>query len=134
MHEYVQKSTRTTLPRSALRASGRLPGVLNQAVMPVKSGARPRFGRFVLLAMKTAGRRGLLPAVRGAVVVVVVVLAPAARCPLCELPAWVAAQVAFLPSSRALAAANWFWCSPLSRCSCVQAEPVDSMWSSSAVV
>ena len=40
--------------------SGWLPGVLNQAVMPVKSGARPRAGRFVLLAMNTAGllRRG----------------------------------------------------------------------------
>ena len=59
---------------------------------------------------------------------------PAARCPLCELPSSVAAQVAFFPSSWALAAANWFWCSPLSCRSWVQAELVDSMWSSRAVV
>ena len=43
-------------------------------------------------------------------------------------------HVAFFPSRRALAAANWFWCSPLSCWSCVQAEPLDSMWSSRAVV
>ncbi len=76
MHEYVQKSTRTTLPRSWLRLSGWSPGVLNQAVMPVKLGARPRFGRSVLLAMNTGGFR--LVEVPGVVVVVVVVVAPAA--------------------------------------------------------
>ena len=122
MHEYVQKSIRTTLPRSALSESGLSPGVLNQAVIPVKLGARPRFGRFVLLAMKTVGFCDGADEVEG-VVVVVVVVAPATRWPLCELPWSVAAQVAFLPSSRALAAANWFWCSPLRCCSCVQAEP-----------
>ena len=99
--------------------------------MPVKFGARPRFGRLVLLAMNTGGFCVPPVAGRGFVVVVVV---PAARCPLTELPVSVAAHVAFVPSRRALAAANWFWCSPLSCRSCVQAEPVDSMWSSSAVV
>ncbi len=74
MHEYVQKSTRTTLPRSWLRLSGWSPGVLNHAVMPVKLGARPRFGRSVLLAMNTGV---LVPGVLG-VAVVVVVVAPAA--------------------------------------------------------
>src|SRR5580658_196669 len=107
------------------------PGVLNQAVMPAKLGARPRAGRSVLLAMKAAGFCGtVVPALLGFVVVVV----PVARWPLCELPASVAEQVAFLPSSLALAAANWFSCSPLSWRSCVQADPVDSTWSSSAVV
>ena len=103
------------------------PGVLNHAVIPVKFGARPRLGRFVLLAMKTGVFCGAAAPVDGAVVVVVVVVAPATKWPLCELPWSVAAQVAFLPSRRALAAANWFWCSPLRCCSCVQAEPVDSM-------
>src|SRR5262249_51873951 len=36
MHEYVQKSTSTTLPRSASIESG---GELSQSTMPVKSGA-----------------------------------------------------------------------------------------------
>ena len=44
MHEYVQKSTSTTLPRSAASDSGRLPGVFSQSAMPVKSGAVPRSG------------------------------------------------------------------------------------------
>ena len=39
--EYVQKSTRTTLPRSCCSDSGLPPGVLIQAVMPAKSGAGP---------------------------------------------------------------------------------------------
>ncbi len=109
MHEYVQKSTSTTLPRSSLSDSGWSPGVLNHAVIPVKFGARPRSGRFVLLAMNTDGFCGDVGVAAGAVVVVVVVVvAPAARCPLCESPWSVAADVAFLPSSRALAAANWF--------------------------
>src|ERR1700683_4843496 len=133
MQEYVQKSTRTTLPRNSLSDRGLSPGVLNQAVIPVKFGARPKFGRFVLLAMNTDGFCGDVGAA-GAVVVVVVVFAPAARWPLCESPWSVAAQVAFLPSSRAFAAANWFWCSPLRCCSWIQAEPVDSIWSSSALV
>ena len=98
--------------------------------MPVKFGARPRAGRFVLLAMNTGVFCGEVPDAG----VVVVVVVPAARCPLWELPWSVAAHVAFFPSRRALAAANWFWCSPLSCRSWVQAEPVDSMWSSSAVV
>ena len=38
MHEYVQKSIRTTLPRSDAIVSG---GLLNQCDMPVKSGAAP---------------------------------------------------------------------------------------------
>src|SRR5271169_45326 len=45
MQEYVQKSTRTTLPLSWARVSGRLPGVLSQATMPVNGGAVPRSGR-----------------------------------------------------------------------------------------
>jgi len=56
--------------------------------------------------MKAVGFFAPVPVGRGAVVVVVVV-APAARCPLTELPESVAAHVAFLPSNRALAAANW---------------------------
>src|SRR5258708_7543983 len=40
MHEYVQKSTSTTLPRRPVIESGRL--VLNQCEMPVKSGAAPK--------------------------------------------------------------------------------------------
>src|ERR1700733_10914209 len=115
MHEYVQKSTKTTLPRNSLSDRGLSPGVLNQAVIPVKFGARPKFGRFVLLAMNTGVFCGDVGAA-GAVVVVVVV-APATRWPLWELPWSVAAQVAFVPSSLALAAANWFWCSPLRCCS-----------------
>src|ERR1700693_4264736 len=106
MHEYVQKSTSTTLPRRWLNVRAWLPGVLNHAVMPVKFGARPRLGRFVLLAMNTAAFCGDVPVACGAVVVVA---RPAARCPLCEVPASVAAQVAFFPSKCALAAANWFW-------------------------
>src|ERR1700679_3738186 len=107
MHEYVQKSIRTTLPRSWLSVSGLLPGVLNHAVIPVKSGARPKSGRFVLLAMNTGAFCGDVGDVVGDVVVVVVVLlAPATRCPLWELPWSVAAQVAFFPSRWALAAAN----------------------------
>src|ERR1700729_4080157 len=115
MQEYVQKSISTTLPRRSLSDSGFSPGVLNQAVIPVKFGARPKSGRFVLLAMNTDRFCGDVVVVCGAVVVVVA--APAARWPLCELPWSVAAQVAFLPSSLALAAANWFWCSPLRCCS-----------------
>ena len=38
MQEYVQKSIRTTLPRSFCIVSG---GELNQAEMPAKSGAGP---------------------------------------------------------------------------------------------
>ena len=62
-----------------------MPGVLNQAVMPVKFGARPRLGRFVLLAMNTGGfcGDGGGPGRRGASWSS---SAPAARCPLCELP------------------------------------------------
>ncbi len=93
-------------------------------MIPVKFGAGPRLGKFVLLAMNTGAFCGNEGEV---VVVVVVVLAPATRWPLCELPSSVAAQVAFLPSRRALAAANWFWCSPVSCRSWVQADPVDSM-------
>src|SRR3954465_7105601 len=61
MHEYVQKSTRTTLPCNdcrdsarppgggscvgrAGRAAARPPGVLSHWEMPVKSGALPSFG------------------------------------------------------------------------------------------
>ena len=72
MHEYVQKSTSTTLPRSSLSDSGMSPGVLNQAVIPVKFGARPRSGRFVLLAMNTDGFCVVVVVAPGAVVVVVV--------------------------------------------------------------
>src|ERR1700730_9970658 len=43
MHEYVQKSTRTTLPRSPLSDSVLPPGVFSQAVIPVKFGAGPQF-------------------------------------------------------------------------------------------
>src|SRR5580700_10206998 len=98
--------------------------------MPAKLGARPRLGRFVLFAMNTAGFCGDVEVACGDVVVV----EPAARCELCELPTSVAAHVAFLPSSLALAAANWFWCSPLSCCNRLHAELVDSTWSSRAVV
>src|SRR6202020_1898951 len=42
MHEYVQKSTRTTLPLSDASDRGRSPGVLSQAEMPVKFGAVPQ--------------------------------------------------------------------------------------------
>ena len=42
MHEYVQKSTSTTLPRSDDSDRGRSPGVLSQAVMPWKLGAAPQ--------------------------------------------------------------------------------------------
>ena len=42
-HEYVQKSTRTTLPRRPCSESGRAPGVLIHFVIPVKSGAGPKF-------------------------------------------------------------------------------------------
>ena len=45
MHEYVQKSTSTTLPRSDASAAGRPPGGLSQCEMPTKSGALPRTGR-----------------------------------------------------------------------------------------
>ena len=38
MQEYVQKSTRTTLPRSWLRESDWLPGVLNHVVIPGENG------------------------------------------------------------------------------------------------
>jgi len=40
-HEYVKKSTRTTLPRRPVSESGRDPGVLIHLVIPVKSGAAP---------------------------------------------------------------------------------------------
>ena len=84
-----------------------MPGVLNQAVMPVKFGARPKLGRFVLFAMKTVDFCGDVVAL-GAVVDVVLVDLPAARWPLCVLPASVTEHVAFFPSSLAFAAANWF--------------------------
>ena len=58
--------------------SGWLPGVLNQAVMPVKFGARPRAGRSVLLAMKTGVFCGEVP---DAGVVVVVVVVPGSEVP-----------------------------------------------------
>ena len=41
-HEYVQKSTSTTLPRSPASESGFDPGVLIHAPMPAKSGAGPK--------------------------------------------------------------------------------------------
>ena len=41
MHEYVQKSTRTTLPRRLESVTGRSPGVFSQCTIPVKSGAEP---------------------------------------------------------------------------------------------
>ena len=41
MHEYVQKSTSTTLPRSALMVSGRPFGVLSHFVTPAKSDGAP---------------------------------------------------------------------------------------------
>src|ERR1700742_5216416 len=103
MQEYVQKSISTTFPFNALRVSGLSSGVLNHAVMPAKSGARPRAGKSVLSAMNTGVFLDVVPL---PAVVVVVLLAPASMCPLCELPASVVAQVAFLPSRRALAAAN----------------------------
>jgi hypothetical protein len=53
--------------------------------MSAKFGALPKLGRFVLLAMKIGVLVGVVTAVDGAVVVVVV-FAPATRCPLCELP------------------------------------------------
>ena len=112
--------------------SGWLPGVLNHAVMPVKFGARPRSGRFVLLAMNTAGFCGEVAGAAPASSWSSSSRRPGARSGSC--PVSVAAHVAFFPSSRALAAANWFWCSPLRCRSWVQAELVDSMWSSSAVV
>ena len=42
MHVYVQKSTRTTLPRRPAIVSGRSLGVLNQSEMPTKFGALPK--------------------------------------------------------------------------------------------
>ena len=44
MHEYVQKSTSTTLPRREASVSGRSPGVFSQCELPVNCGARPRTG------------------------------------------------------------------------------------------
>ena len=41
MHEYVQKSTRTTLPRRPASVSGVSPGVFSQCAMPVIAGAAP---------------------------------------------------------------------------------------------
>jgi hypothetical protein len=79
MQEYVQKSTRTTLPRNWLSESAWLPGVLNHDVIPTKFGALPSAGRFVLSGMKTAGFWGDVVCDVGTVVVVFV---PAARCPL----------------------------------------------------
>ena len=68
------------MPRNSLSESGLFPGVLNHAVMPVKFGARPRLGRFVLLAMKTGVFcAGVTPVGGVVVVVVVVVVAPATR-------------------------------------------------------
>ncbi len=40
-HEYVQKSTSTTFPRSLASESGFEPGVLIHAEMPAKFGAGP---------------------------------------------------------------------------------------------
>ena len=40
-HEYVQKSTSTTLPRRPVSESGRDPGVLIHLVIPAKLGALP---------------------------------------------------------------------------------------------
>jgi hypothetical protein len=58
--------------------------------------------------MNTVGFWGDLLLALGEVVDVVVLDLPAATCPLCVLPASVTEHVAFLPSSRAFAAANWF--------------------------
>ncbi len=79
MQEYVQKSTSTTFPRSWLRESDWLFGVLNHVVIPVKLGALPNAGRFVLLAMNTAGFCGAVVVGVAGPVVVVVVGFPAAR-------------------------------------------------------
>src|ERR1700761_8313889 len=54
MHEYVQKSISTTLPRRPARVSGLFPGVLSQATMPVKSGAGPSFGSLAAAAFDCA--------------------------------------------------------------------------------
>src|ERR1700734_3154224 len=52
MHEYVQKSTRTTLPRSAEIESGLPPGVLIQAVICAKFGALPQLTSTVTDALQ----------------------------------------------------------------------------------
>ena len=50
MHEYVQKSTSTTLPRRPASVSGASPGVFSQWSMPANSGAVPYTGSFVAVA------------------------------------------------------------------------------------
>src|ERR1700742_4994355 len=45
MHEYAQKSTKTTLPRNDFRSIAEPLGVLSQPEMPVRSGAVPQLSR-----------------------------------------------------------------------------------------
>jgi hypothetical protein len=59
MHEYVQKSTRTTLPRSSRIVSGRLP---SQASIPTKSGAAPKSGSATVCGFTLAARATPPPA------------------------------------------------------------------------